>query len=463
MMVSRPLPLLVSPRLVAAAFVAAGALAGFALAFQVRWGLALILFVAYGLLVLIDLPMGIALWVVLLFVSRLEIVWITPLAATIMISVAWLGHLRPQWSEIRHALGRHCPLAAGVGSLLVWLAVSIAWSAEPGRALADIGFWVWAAVAFVVLVTALTTARDVTLVGTAFVVGAMVSVIVGWIDLDLLRPTDPEESFVSLEGRLSGGIVNPNDLAIAIVPAIVIAAGLAGGAVRGGRRTLVTGGMVLLAVGLAATQSRGGLVAAAAAICAALLLAGDRRVHVAAFLVFVAASAGTWFATSPDAWERVTSFEEGGTGRSELWDVGWGIYGDNPAVGVGFNQFEVHSPRYVRDVGDLEFVELITDRSLEAHNIYLELLVETGPVGLVLFLAVLGGCLRAAWVASLSFDKRGERALGALSRAVTVAIVAVTAGLFFSSNATDLPLWVTFALGPALLTVARRGETAAAR
>lgn len=456
MMASRPL--LLSPRLVAAAFVAAGLLAGLALAFQVRWGLALILFLSYGVLVLIDLPLGIALWVALLFVSRLEIVWIAPLAATVMLAVAWLGHLRPQQSAMRAALARHWPLAAAVTGLVLWLGLSGAWSAEPSRALAEIGFWLWAGVAFVVVATALTTTRDVTLVGTAFVVGAMVSVTVGWIDLDLLRPTDPEKSIVSLEGRLSGGIVNPNDLAIAVVPAIALAAGLVGGAVRGPRRGVAFVGMVLLAVGLAATQSRGGFVAAAAAVCAALVLAGDRRVHVLAVLAFLGAGAGTWFATSPDAWERVTSFEEGGTGRSELWDVGWGIYGDHPIVGVGFNQFEVHSPRYVREVGDLEFVELIADRSLEAHNIYLELLVETGPLGLALLVLVLAGCLRAAWSAALRFDANGERALGGLARAVTVAIAAIAVGLFFSSNVTDLPLWVAFALGPALLTAARRRE-----
>lgn len=428
---------------------------GLALAFELRLGIGLLAVVGFGVLVLLDLPLGIGVWIGLIFIERLPIVWVLPLMGLVMIAIAWFGHLRHSRSETHVALAEQRAVLLPMAALLVWMAVSVVWSREPDRSLDDLWTWGLAAVTLLTVSTALRTERDVTLIAVAFVLGAMLSVTVGFLDIDVLQPTAADPA-TELEGRLGGGRVNPNDLAIALVPALALAAALLGGFQGRWWRPVVAPGIVLLAVGLAATGSRGGLIAAITASAAAVVVAGSRRIYVVTSLLFVMSGAALWFMMSPAAWERVTSLEGGGAGRVDTWQVAWRVYEDHPLFGVGLNQFEVLSPEYVRAPGNLDAVELIVEQEIEAHNIYAELLVELGPLALALFVMILGASLRCAWVAGRRFDALGERALGGIARAVTVSLIAVATALFFSSNAQDLELWVLVALAPALLGLTRR-------
>jgi O-antigen ligase len=125
-------------------------------------------------------------------------------------------------------------------------------------------------------------------------------------------------------------------------------------------------------------------------------------------------------------------------------------------MGVGIGNFAVHSPRYVDQVGPLERVDLIAEDLLVAHSFYLELLTETGVIGLGLFLLVVGGGLAACWRAARRLDQLGERSLAALALSIFVAIVGVLAGGVFVSGGQDERLWVLLGLGPAMLAVASR-------
>lgn len=73
-------------------------------------------------------------------------------------------------------------------------------------------------------------------------------------------------------------------------------------------------------------------------------------------------------------------FLEGGddisSGRFALFQRAWNLFLEHPVFGIGWGQFRVHS------VGLLSSV-----RSYEVHNIYLQLLCETGIFGLLAFLA----------------------------------------------------------------------------
>jgi hypothetical protein len=90
------------------------------------------------------------------------------------------------------------------------------------------------------------------------------------------------------------------------------------------------------------------------------------------------------------------------------------------------------------------------------HNTYLELLTETGVVGLGLFLAVIVASPGAAWKPAPIFERRGDQALGTLSRGVFVAAAGVLEAAVFVSLGSDPVLWLLLALGPALLAVAAR-------
>jgi O-antigen ligase len=102
-------------------------------------------------------------------------------------------------------------------------------------------------------------------------------------------------------------------------------------------------------------------------------------------------------------------------------------------------------------------VQLIVDRPSFAHNTYLQLFAEEGIVGLALFLALVGASLRSAYSAANRFERRGQRDLSTLARAVLVATISMLAAGMFLSAALDQRLWLLLALGPALLTLAEGG------
>ena len=67
--------------------------------------------------------------------------------------------------------------------------------------------------------------------------------------------------------------------------------------------------------------------------------------------------------------------------------------------------------------------------------------IENKGDGLVLLMLFMGGCLRAAWVAGMRFERAGDSELEALSRAVLVAGIAfMTAAVFISAGEDHLML-----------------------
>jgi O-antigen ligase len=175
----------------------------------------------------------------------------------------------------------------------------------------------------------------------------------------------------------------------------------------------------------------------------------------------IALVGGLYLAAYPQGLDRFTS-SDGGNGRSELWRVAWRITAQHPVAGVGLHNFTVYSPRYVREPGPLKDVALIAERPHAVHNTYLELVAETGVIGLGLFLVVIGCSLGAALKAARRFEARGDQTWGTLARAAFVATVAALAAAFFVTLGSRLEFWLVLTLGPALLAVsqgARRQHT----
>jgi O-antigen ligase len=454
--VARPLPIGTPRAAIAAGALTASLLVGLALAQSIALGLGLLIGACYAPLVLVDLPLGLALWIVLVFVEHLPAVSIGPNAAGVLVALAWLGTLRARHGAARDVLRRHRALFGGLALLLVWVTLSLAWAPDPAAGVRELWPLHVAGLLAVVVATTVSSPRRARLVAGAFVAGAVLSVLVGlaarWLSGTAGGAT-----------RLEGGAGDPNFLAAALIPAIVLAAAL-GAATRSAHARLALGAATaILVAGFAATASRGGLVAAVVTALVAIWLHPGRRLHVALLVAGALTLAAASFAASPGAWQRVTSFDAKGNGRSELWHVAWRMSADHPLVGVGINNFREHSAGYVRRPGPLQFVELIAERPRVVHNTYLQLLAETGAVGLALFLLVAGGCLRAGWRACRHFESAGEEALATLARAVVLAAVGVLTAALFLSDAADKRLWLLLALGPALASIAARCPAADAR
>ncbi len=444
------------PAGVATAGIAVAGMCGLLMAVRPAAGIGFALALLFVPLAFINLPVALVLIAPIPFLRFLPAVWIGPTFAFLVVLVAWLGTLGK--SDTGRRLVRHRPAILVFSALLVWLIVSLSW-AEPESA--EVGWdlinWVLAGLVALIFATTPREERHVRLILGAFVAGAVLSVMIGLLSTGLQPASSAVETATYTEGRLKGGVSDPNYLAAGLVPAIVLAMAL----VAGSRTTLGRWALLvsvgIAAVGLGATQSRGGFLAALAAAGLALLVMRRYRLKILAVVVLVGALAGLWFAAAPGAWERISEADGGGSGRAELWLVAWRVVESHPVVGVGFGGFERAAAEYVRQPGQLTTVKLIVDDPHVVHNTYLQMLAETGVVGLALFLGVLGSLLAAALRAARLFEAHGDARMATLARALFVAQASGLVALFFVSNATDVGLWLLFGLGGAMLLLARRG------
>ena len=422
---------------------------GMAFAVDVRLGAAIALAAVGVPLALLDLPLVIAAWAALTVFSRHAAFGQAATAAGLLVLGGWLAHRRADRASLRAALRPHRRLLAVVALLLGWLTLSLAWTADAGSAASKLAAWYVNAAALVVLLTSVRTPRAVRLVVGAVVLAVVAAVGLALAGIDLA----PEDAPVA-EGRLQGVAGDPNFMAAFIVPALVLAAALRG-SVRVHTRALLGAAMIVLVVGLAATQSRGGLLAALVALVAAFVVMRGHRGAVAGAGVVALLAIGVWLSANPAVLERLQSAEQDrGNGREDLWLVAWRMSSDHPITGVGLDSFTVHSGEYVRRPGVLRYVDLVVDRPHVVHNTYLEMLAESGVVGLGLTLALAAIAVSSALRAARRFERAGERGLAVLARGVVAADAGLlTAAVFISAQATAT-VWVLLALGPMLLGVA---------
>jgi O-antigen ligase len=428
------------------------AAAGVAFAADARVGAGLILLALYVPLALVNLPLAIALWVPTTFLQALPAFNLGTEAAGALLAVAWLGTIRATGTAraVAAVIHRNRRTLIALALLLVWLSLSLLWAKDPGRVLADLWHWFALAMLLLVLSTTLRSRRAVQLVFAGFVIGALGSVLYGVVFSNSL--TAPGAASARLQG--AGG--DPNGLAASLVAAVVLAGALAASSRRPWARVAPVAAIPALVAGLVASQSRGGGIAALLTVLVAFVVFERGRVHVAAFTLLAVGAAIMWFSTTPGAWQRVTNFNAGGSGRSTLWTGAWRAAKDHPVAGVGLNNFRSVAPDYARQPGQLQEVQILTEQPRYVHNTYLQLLAENGVIGLLLYLGFVLGCLRAMLSAARRFKAIGNTALETLARAALVAAISMLIAAFFLSAAIDGPMWILFALGPALLGIASR-------
>ena len=86
------------------------------------------------------------------------------------------------------------------------------------------------------------------------------------------------------------------------------------------------------------------------------------------------------------------SEDETGNGRSELYDCAWSMFYSNPLFGSGWGSYS----KYVATTSLGAMYNNLGFTSMSTHNVYLQLLAETGIVGLALFLVPAAVTLIAA-------------------------------------------------------------------
>lgn len=194
-------------------------------------------------------------------------------------------------------------------------------------------------------------------------------------------------------GRFSGPIGDPNFFGALLAFATPLAIFQSYNA-RGAARLVGWGlVLVLLLFGLAATQSRGGMLALLVG-CALLTLSMSRPQIVVTALMGVLAVVAVSATLSEAQMDRIRGVADlavqGGTidrateGRLASWRVAWETFLEHPLLGIGPGNFNL----YYQDLA-LELGLIFRGEGRSAHSLYLEQLAEVGVIGLAVFLLMI--------------------------------------------------------------------------
>lgn len=418
---------------------------------SIPMGVAVVVAAGFLFLVFADIAIAIAVWVAVLYIEGLHVLSVGPTLVEILIVLAWLGAGGIRRGRLP-TLRDHRPLLLAMVLLGCWLTFSIAWAEAPGRAALEARSWWVAILVYVVIATSFVTPRNVVYAAAAFVVGAVTAVTIGFLGLGTIANAADVDA-----GRLQAA-GDPNYQAAAFLAAMFMAGGLLS-VFRGIiARVVLVVALGVITIGFFATESRGGFLALGFALVASFVLLPRQRRQIVALALAGAGTIAVWLNSRPDAFDRLTSFGGGGSGRDDVWTVAWRVFEHHPWLGVGLGNFQVVEARYVLLPGNLTHVRLISETPKLTHNAYLGLLTETGVVGLVLYGIVVVLSLRTSWLAARQFDMVGAVGLGNLARSVLIATIGMLAAMFFISNPYDPRLWVLLALGPVLHTLAGRAD-----
>ena len=230
---------------------------------------------------------------------------------------------------------------------------------------------------------------------------------------------------------------------------------------RGKLRWLALATIPLLLAALLKTGSRGGIVALAVLFVHAFVT-GDRRRRIQCLLLLVVIVA--LFAALPHA-DLVRRFADvfGDTdynftsrdGRIQVWGRGIGMMLAHPLLGVGVGTYEIASG--------------VTAGSwLTAHNSYLEIGVELGVFGFVVFLMAIWYAGKGAWreahrVNGVSAPSHDPRERAHMASAVLASLIAVASAGFFLSMAYASMTMFTLAAATGLALRREKGESSLER
>jgi O-antigen ligase len=426
---------------------------------RIKYAGALVLAAVYAPLVFFDLPAAFALFAAVLYIRDLRVLSVGPNAMGVLIGLGFIGAFVARLRALP-VLKEQRRLIIGLILFLLLLTLSAAWAPQPGTAATEAGFWWLGGLAMLIVMTTATTARSISLIALAFVIGATVAAVIGLVSGGLSTAGDlGVMGQTAVNGRLTGGGGDPNLQAAGFIAAMFLAIGLFSVYRSRPARIGLVLAFVIITPAFFATQSRGGLLALGVSAISAVVLFPEQRRRVLGFVAIALAIAGIAVAVQPGSLTRITDFGGGTSGRSDIWAVATKVFEQHPVFGVGLNNFAVVEPRFTLLHKDISRVQYITGSTgvapYPAHNTYLQLLTENGIIGLVAYLAIVIASLRTALLAARMFERKGYRDYAYLAQATLMGTIGMLTAIFFFTDGDDWRLWILFGLGPALLALAR--------
>lgn len=127
------------------------------------------------------------------------------------------------------------------------------------------------------------------------------------------------------------------------------------------------------------------------------------------------------------------------TGRIAYWQEAWEIIKDYPYVGVGFNAYSKVVPAYKITGGGYP------------HNCYLQMWAETGPLGLLAFLGIIGVLFVYGWRRYVGLDPWSRMALWGLLSGLFSFLMQSIIDTHFYSVQLGVLMWICIGVAVALL------------
>jgi O-antigen ligase len=441
--------------IVGAACLLAGVLAGV----KPAYGLLAAVGVAFTVVVLMDVTFGFVMFTGLSFLDVLS--GNSSFSATKLIGlilfVSWAARLAIHRGEdLSRFISQHPAVTASLVAMLGWCALSFAWASSPATALTGATRYALAMMLIPIGFAAMRERKHIVWVLSAFVIGAAVSSLYGFI-----HPTAATSGFAGRATGLNGDANAEATVLAAALPLLIALMAM----YRDSARVRIAGavGVFILFAGLVDTLSREGLLSLAGVLVGAVFFGGRWRRQAAALLmVGVVATAGYFLVIAPlSARQRVTSGDT--SGRSTIWTIAFRVFDDHPVLGVGTDNFILVEHNYLNRTGSIPNAYFVVTAPKVTHDMFLEALVDLGVPGLLTMLAVLGTLIAAVARAARIFERIGDAPLELISRAVLLALIAVLVSDVFVSGEYGKYMWLLLAACPALLTLARREERSAGR
>jgi O-antigen ligase len=273
----------------------------------------------------------------------------------------------------------------------------------------------------------------------------------------------PTVEQIRLEGR--AGFAAEGDASRATGPlgdanfwaqSLVLALPLALWSVRRGPTTATrwcaAGAAALIGTGIVFTQSRGGAIALLIAVAVWLWLQGGRyRLAIVALPVMIVLSVALTGSTERFEQLRDVNNPSSSTdfrGRLSENIAAYEMWRDNPVLGVGANEFPSNYRNYAADIG------LDSRSERQAHNSYLQQAAESGTLGFLAFIAMIGAGFWCAIRARSRLLAQGALSAAGVCDALIAGLVGYScaAVLLHQSYPQYLWMWIALAAGALLLS-----------
>lgn len=281
-----------------------------------------------------------------------------------------------------------------ITSIPVWLGMlgllvaTAAWSVDSSRTLLALPIIASLITLFCLVSQRRITDEQVRVVGNGALVGGIAAAFYGIYG----ALTGTLQTADTTSPRFGSDLLGANHTAAALMLPVAIALWRCFGARSAKRRLGYLCVVGLIVVAIALTGSRGGILALAATYATVSLHA--RRPAPAlvggAFLAAALLAASLYGAAGIGARETESS-----SGRLDIWKIGLSACQDYCLQGSGWGTFPEVYATYAPSVSSAKVLRRGT--AFESHNVFLQLVVETGITGLLLFLIGVALAVRQVW------------------------------------------------------------------